>query len=44
MGLDKFIFHLKKYGIETFTEKTFKRIAKEHELHPAQLYNMLLDS
>ncbi len=44
MDLEKFLIHLKMYGIETTPLKTFKRISKEHHLHPAQLYNMLLAS
>ncbi len=44
MNLVLFLEHLKKYGIEAMPEKTFKRIAHEYHLHPAQLYNMLLAS
>jgi len=44
IDLEKFLLHLKKYGITTSTNKSFKHIAKEHHLHPAQLYNMLLAS
>jgi hypothetical protein len=44
MELDKFIKHLAHYGIEATPESTFKKLAKAHSLHPAQLYNMLLAS
>jgi len=44
IDLDKFLLHLREYGIETSTDKSFKHIAKENNLHPAQLYNMLLAS
>jgi len=44
MELDKFIKHLKYYDISATPESTFKKLAKEHSLHPAQLYNMLLAS
>ena len=39
-----FIAHLQHYGIKATPESTFKRLAKIHNLHPAQLYNMLLAS
>ena len=42
--LDKFIKHLAYYGIKATPESTFKKLAKAHDLHPAQLYNMLLAS
>jgi len=42
--LDRFIKHLAHYDIEATPESTFKKLAKEHNLHPAQLYNMLLAS
>jgi hypothetical protein len=44
INLNKFLKHLKVYDIETTSSKSFKRITKEHHLHPAQLYNMLLAS
>lgn len=44
VDLDTFIAHLAHYGIEATPESTFKRLAKRHGLHPAQLYNMLLAS
>jgi len=44
IDLDKFIAHLAHYGIEATPGSTFKRLAKQHSLHPAQLYNMLLAS
>ncbi len=42
--LDTFIAHLAHYGIKATPESTFKKLAKNHNLHPAQLYNMLLAS
>jgi hypothetical protein len=42
--LDKFIAHLAHYRIKATPESTFKKLAKNHNLHPAQLYNMLLAS
>ncbi len=44
MDLALFLAHLKAYDIEVTPDKTFKRVAKEYDLHPAQLYNMLLAS
>jgi len=44
LDLDRFIGHLKFFGIEATPESTFKRLAKENKLHPAQLYYMLLAS
>jgi hypothetical protein len=44
IDLDAFLKHLNYYNITTSSEITFKRLAKEHHLHPAQLYNMLLAS
>ncbi len=44
MNLDKFLTHLGKYGIKTTPDITFKKLAKQNKLHPAQLYNMLLAS
>jgi len=44
INLDAFLKHLKYYNIDTSSDSTFKRIAKENHLHPAQLYNMLLAS
>ncbi len=44
IDLDKFIEHLKEYGIEVKKSDTFKKIAVRNSLHPAQLYNMLLAS
>ena len=41
---DKFISHLKHYGIDADMDTNFKRVAKRCDLHPAQLYNMLLAS
>ena len=42
--LDRFIEHLKFFGIEATPQMTFKRLAKTNDLHPAQLYYMLLAS
>ena len=44
MDLSKFIKHLKHYDIEASPNTNFKKIAKESDLHPAQLYNILLAS
>ena len=44
MELDRFITHLAHYGIKATSESSFKKLAKTHNLHPAQLYNMLLAS
>jgi len=44
IDLDAFLKHLNYYSIHTSSEMSFKRLAKEHHLHPAQLYNMLLAS
>jgi len=44
IDLDAFIRHLKHYGIEATPDMTFKRLAKQHNLHPAELYNMLVAS
>ncbi len=41
IDMNKFIDYVTYYGIEIEPSKTFKRIAKEHHLHPATLYNML---
>ncbi len=35
---------MKNQGIEIDENNTFKRVAKEHHLHPATLYAMLLVS
>jgi len=42
--LDAFLKHLKYYHIQASSDITFKHLAKEYHLHPAQLYNMLLAS
>jgi hypothetical protein len=42
--LNRFIEHLKFFGIEATPQMTFKRLAKANDLHPAQLYYMLLAS
>ncbi len=44
IDIKKFMDHLKYYGIKADLNTTFKKIAKENSLHPAQLYNMLLAS
>jgi len=44
IDLDKFIKHLKYYNIEATEKINFKRIASKNNLHPAQLYNILLAS
>ena len=42
--LNRFINHLAHYGIKATPKSTFKKLAKNHGLHPAELYNMLLAS
>ena len=44
MDLSAFLKHLARYGVKATPEMNFKKIAKENDLHPAQLYNMLLAS
>ena len=44
IDIDAFLKHLDYYSIHTSSEISFKRLAKEYNLHPAQLYNMLLAS
>ena len=44
MDLDKFIKHLAHYGIKATPESFFKKIAMDNNLHPAELYNILLAS
>ena len=44
MDLDRFIAHLKHYGIKATPNMSFKKLAKKNNLHPAQLFNMLLAS
>ena len=44
IDLNKFLQHLKHYNIKATLESKFKKIAKENNLHPAELYNMLLAS
>ena len=44
LDLDRFIEHLAFYDIHATPTSTFKRLAKENNLHPAQLYYMLLAS
>jgi uncharacterized membrane protein len=42
--IDKFKNYLKKYDIEIKKDMKFKKVAKKNNLHPAQLYNILLAS
>jgi len=44
IDLDKFLQHLKEYGIKATPDTNFKKIAMKNHLHPAQLYNLLLAS
>jgi hypothetical protein len=44
INTNKFLTHLKKYNINTTKDTKFKKIAMQNNLHPAQLYNMLLAS
>ena len=44
LDLDKFIQHLKYYDIKVTSDTNFKKIAMKNNLHPAQLYNLLLAS
>jgi len=40
----KAIKHLEYYGIKTSLDTNFKKIAMENNLHPAELYSMILAS
>jgi hypothetical protein len=42
--LNRFLEHLESLGIRATPEMTFRKLAMEHHLHPAQLYYMLLAS
>jgi hypothetical protein len=44
LDIDKCISYMKKRGIEIDENSAFKRVAKEHYMHPATLYAMLLAS
>jgi chorismate mutase len=44
IDLNRFLKHLEYYNIKANINDTFKRVAKENSLHPAQLYNMLMAS
>jgi hypothetical protein len=44
VDINKFLVHLKKYNINTTKNTKFKKIAMKNNLHPAQLYSMLLAS
>ncbi len=44
IDLEKFIRHLAHYGIKATPESLFKKLAMDKNLHPAELYNMLLAS
>jgi len=44
IDLNKFFIHLKKYNIKANRNITFKRLAKKNNLHPAQLYYLLIAS
>lgn len=44
LDLDKLMTHLDIYHIKTSVDISFKKLAREHNLHPAELYNMLLAS
>jgi len=44
INLDKFLQHLAYYDIKATADTNFKKIAMKNNLHPAQLYNMLLAS
>ncbi len=44
IDLDKLMKHLKYYNIKATLDSSFKKIAKQNNLHPAQLYNILLAS
>jgi hypothetical protein len=44
MDAQKFIDRLKIYGAKADMNMSFKRIAKANNLHPAQLYNILMAS
>jgi len=44
IDIDKFIQYLDYYNIKASSNTTFKRLAKENNLHPAKLYSMLVAS
>ena len=44
VNLEKFLEHLRGYGIEINVKSNFKKIAHDNHLHPAKLYAMLLAS
>jgi hypothetical protein len=44
INLNKLLKHLSYYNIKANIDDSFKKIAKQNSLHPAQLYNMLLAS
>ncbi len=44
MDLAKFLRHLKYDGIKATPDAKFKKIARKNNLHPAQLYSLLLAS
>ncbi len=44
IDLDNFLQHLKYYGINATPNMNFKKLAMKNNLHPAELYNLLLAS
>ena len=44
INLDKFLNHLKYYNIEASNKDSFKKISMKNNLHPAELYSLLLTS
>jgi hypothetical protein len=44
IDLHRFLGHLESFGIRATPETTFRKLAMEYHLHPAQLYYMLLAS
>jgi len=44
MDLSKFISHLKYYNIKASSKDSFKKVAMKNNLHPAELYSLLLAS
>ena len=44
LNIDKFLSHLKNSGIEADLKMSFKSLAKKNNLHPSELYSLLLAS
>ena len=44
INLEKFLNHLKYYNIKASSQDSFKKVAMKNNLHPAELYSLLLAS